>query len=679
MKKQLFSLAVCLVATQQAVSAQQSGLDLSGVDSSVRIQDDLFRHVNGTWLKTTEIPADKSNYGSFIQLDDLSRERMKATIEEAAGAAATAAPGSDTQKIGDFYRSFMDEETANRRGIGPVKDLLESYCSFQSHRDVFEGFAQLGVLGVSTPVGLYVGVDEKNSTAYLTSIVQGGTMLPDREYYLNQLDPKYDDHRKALVAYVDRLAGLGGISGDQIGLRILELETRLAAIRWSRVEMRDAKRTYNKYSVTDLALAAPGLEWADFFRLSGVEGIESVNVVTPSYFERLALLVSEIPVETWQYYLQVRLLDEFAPYLSDDFVQVHFGFHGTQLAGIEQLKPRWKRAVETIAGGGAGDFGALGEMVGRLYVAKHFPAESKAQMERLVANLLKSFEDSIGELEWMTAETREQARIKLSKITTKIGYPDQWRDYSALMVKPDDLVGNILRSRRIEHDRNVTRLGKPVDRMEWGMTPQTVNAYYNPSMNEIVFPAAILQPPFFDPQAPAALNYGGIGAVIGHEISHAFDDQGSEYDGDGNLRNWWTDADREAFRKLTERLVNQYSTYSPLPDKFVNGKLTLGENIADLSGLSIAYKAYQLEKGGVEPAAVAGWTGNQLFFVGWSRVWQRKYRDSEMLNRLLSDPHSPSEYRANGPVQNIDAFFEAFDVKPGDGLYKPAEERIRIW
>ncbi len=677
MKKYGVLLAVSTLLAAPA-AAQQFSLDMSGADSSVRIQDDLFRSINGTWLKTTEIPADKSNYGSFIQLDDLSRERMNGIIEKAAAESASAAPGSDTQKIGDFYRSFMDEETANSKGVTPIADLLAEVSEIENHQQVVEAFARLGVLGVSVPVGLYVGVDEKDSTQYLTSIVPGGTLLPDREYYLNRLDPKYDEHRDALVKYVNRLVELTGVEAENAGMKVLDLETRLAAIQWSRVEMRDSEKTYNKKSLAELGKLMPVVEWPEFFRLSRMGEVSDVNVTTPSYFERLNLLVGEIPVETWRLYLQVRLAGEFAPYLSEDFVNTNFAFFGEQLSGIRENQPRWKRAVGAVGGGGGGS-GALGEMVGRLYVAQYFPAESKSRMEELVRNLLASFGSSIDELTWMTDATKKMAREKLSKITTKIGYPDVWKDYSALEVVADDLVGNIRRSRIVEHDRNVTRLGKPVDRTEWGMTPQTVNAYYNPTMNEIVFPAAILQPPFFDPAAPDALNYGGIGAVIGHEISHAFDDQGSQYDGDGNMRNWWTDADRAAFKKLTEKLIAQYSEYSPLAGKRVDGRLTLGENIADLSGLSIAYKAYQIAKQGQEPPEVAGWTGNQLVFVGWSRVWQRKYRDDEMMNRLLADPHSPSEYRANGPVMNIDAFFEAFDLKPGDGLYKPADERIRIW
>jgi predicted metalloendopeptidase len=390
-------------------------------------------------------------------------------------------------------------------------------------------------------------------------------------------------------------------------------------------------------------------------------------------------MFTSIDVATWKLYLRYKLLDAYAEVLGPAFDDAHFELHGKTLAGIPQQLPRWKRGVDAISGKGAGDFGTLGDVVGRLYVSENFKPEAKARMDQLVKNLLAAFGQSVDELAWMTDETKVKAKEKLSKITTKIGYPDKWRDYEGLTIKADDLVGNLKRSAQFEYQRMVKKLGQPVDRLEWGMTPQTVNAYYNPTLNEIVFPAAILQPPFFGVDAADALNYGGIGAVIGHEISHAFDDQGSRYDGAGNLNNWWTDSDRKSFEELTKRLIAQYAEYEPLPGKKVNGEFTLGENIADLSGLAIAYKAFQISKNGKEPEKVAGYTSNQLFFVGWSRVWQRKYRDDEMIRRLVIDPHSPSQYRANGPVTNIDAFYDAFGVKEGDLLFKPVSERIRIW
>jgi predicted metalloendopeptidase len=443
--------------------------------------------------------------------------------------------------------------------------------------------------------------------------------------------------------------------------------------------MRNAEKRYNLFKISDLGQIGANTNWADFLDAAGVADIEEINVMTPDFFRALDSIIADTSVDTWKRYLRFHLIDSYAQMLSEDFVNAHFEFHDKTLAGIPEQKPRWKEGVAVVAGEGAGGFGALGEVVGRLYVEKYFPPENKARMDALVKNLLRAYSESIDELEWMTADTKARAHEKLAKIDTKIGYTDKWRDYSGLDVSADDLFGNIRNSNAVEYKRMIDKLGQPIDRTEWGMTPQTVNAYYNPTKNEIVFPAAILQPPFFNVDADDAVNYGGIGAVIGHEISHGFDDQGSKFDADGNLKSWWTPEDRAAFEALTKRLVDQYSEYEPMPGKNVNGQLTLGENIADLSGLSIAFKAYKLSLGGKPAPEIAGWTGDQRFFLGWSQVWRRKYRDAEMVKRLLTDPHSPSWYRANGPVTNIDAFYSAFDVKPGDALFKPVEERIRIW
>jgi putative endopeptidase len=657
-------------------AAPRSPVDLSAVDGSVRVQDDLYNHVNGTWLKNTPIPADKSNYGAFIKLDDVSRERIRSIIERAA--AETAPAGSDARKVGDFHRAFMDTERAVALGHQPLAGELAKIAALKTHADVARHFGHLGTIGVGSPVGLFVGVDDKDSRRYLTGVFQGGTTLPDRDYYLKDGEKELAA-QKALTEYVDTLFRLVADQTASPGAAILGLEKQIAEIQWPRVELRDAVKTYNKFPTAEFAARAPSLRWGDFLEASGTPGITELNVTTPSYFESLAAMFESVDVSTWKTYLTYRLLDAYAEHLSPPFEEAHFDFHGRKIAGIQEPLPRWKQSVEAISGRGAGDFGALGDVVGKLYVKEHFTPQAKTRMDSLVKNLLAAFGSSIDELSWMTDATKGKAREKLAKITTKIGYPEKWREYDGLEVRPDDLVGNIMRSRQYEHRRMTAKLGKPVDRQEWGMTPQTVNAYYNPSLNEIVFPAAILQPPFFGVDDPDALNYGGIGGVIGHEISHAFDDQGSRYDADGNLVNWWTDADRLAFEALTKRLVDQYSVYEPLPGRKVKGDFTLGENIADLSGLAIAYKAFQLAKGGREPEKVAGWNSNQLFFVGWSRVWQRKYREDEMIRRLLTDPHSPSQYRANGPVSNLDAFYDAFGVKEGDALWKPPAERIQIW
>ncbi len=666
----------CCFAESSAESLR-SGILQQGFDRSIRVQDDLFLHVNGEWLKHTPIPDDKSNYGAFTILMDETLLKIRDLVDEAAS--GTHAEGTDEQKVGDFYRSYMDEPLIDERGLSPLEKELDKISELSSLTDVVRHFGYLQHLGVRTPIGFYIDQDDKNSTQYLAAVVQSGTTLPDRDYYLED-DDKYVEARNALQSYIDRLLQLRGVEdGHTTGLSILELESRLAKIQWERTELRDAEKRYNKFSREDLVASMPDIPWQTFLEAAASTFPSEVNVVTPSFFEELQEILQDTPVDVWKLYLEFQLVDAYAPLLPQGFVDAHFHLHSKVLAGIPQQQPRWKRAIEATSGAGAGDFGVLGDVVGRLFVQRHFQPNAKQRMDQLVANLLDAYEISIRELSWMTPVTRERALQKLKKFTTKIGYPAKWRDYSSLEIRPDDLVGNCMRSANLEHQRMLDKLGKPVDRLEWAMTPQTVNAYYNPGLNEIVFPAAILQPPFFDPEADDAANYGGIGAVIGHEISHGFDDQGSKYDGDGNLQNWWTDQDRAAFTRLTRRLITQYSEYQPLPGKPLDGQLTLGENIADLSGLSIAYKAYRLAQAD-EPAPVLdGWTGDQRFFLGWSQIWRRKYREAEMARRLLTDPHSPSRYRANGPVTNLDAFYEAFQVREKDALYKPPAERIRIW
>jgi len=671
--------AIVLLANGMTSSAgaQQQPLDLSTFNQSVRPQDDLFEYVNGTWLKNTPIPEDKSDYGSFGILADLSQERVRKLIETLAAVEHPA--GSDQQKIGDFYRAFMDVDRIEANGINPLKNQLQKIDQLTSKEEVWRQFGYFGQIGVRVPVQFFVSQDARNSDQYLSQIFQGGLSLPDRDYYLKD-DDSSEQARTALKTYIATLLELAGHDDPaEAASNVFELERKFAEISWSRVELRDAEKRYNKFTLSQWQEKLDNVNWEDYFYALGIEPPSELNVNTPSFFESLIPIFEQTELAVWKDYLRFHLIGSFAPYLSEPFVEAHFQLYGKTLAGIPELEPRWKRGVNAISGKGAGDFGALGEAVGKLYVTEYFKPEAKAKMNELVENLLISFGSSIQELTWMSDQTKERAAEKLSKITTKIGYPNQWRDYSKLRVEPDDLVGNVMRSNVVEHFRNADKLGQPIDREEWGMTPQTVNAYYNPLKNEIVFPAAILQPPFFSMDAPDALNYGGIGAVIGHEISHAFDDQGSRYDGDGNLNNWWTDKDAAAFKELAERLISQYEEYQPLPGKPINGRLTLGENIADLSGLTIAHKALRIAIGSQEPEKIAGWNADQLFFVGWSRVWQRKYRDAEMVKRLLTDPHSPSKYRANGPVANIDAFQQAFDLKPGDALYKSPAERIKIW
>lgn len=668
-----------LTATSRLVAGQDgkldSGIDPDGFDTSVRPQDDLFLHVNGRWLLSTEIPSDKSNYGSFTALDDAARENIRAIIDESVRHPTDA----NSHKVGDFYHSFMDEETIAKKRLEPLKSQFDAINALSTTEDVVRYFGASNVVGIGSPFGFGIGTDDKNSSRYLAVISQGGTTLPDRDYYLEDSE-KYAEARFALQTYIVRLYKLAELpNGYSAAENILKLETALARAKWSRTELRDAEKRYNLYDVANLKDVSSKLPWPVFFEAVGAPDLKEINVMTPSFFTALETIFAETPIETWKQYCQFRLLDAAADYLTPDFVDAHFELHDRTITGVPEQKPRWKRAVDATSGAGAGDFGVLGEALGQLYVHRHFPAESRRRMDELVANLMKTYESSIHNLTWMTDDTRKKALDKLHKITTKIGYPDEWRDYSKLEIKADDLLGNMQRSAAFEHHRQLDRLHKPVDRKEWGMTPQTVNAYYNPGMNEIVFPAAILQPPFFDAKADDAANYGGIGAVIGHEISHGFDDEGSKYDGDGNLQNWWTAADREAFDKLTGRLVSQFEAYEPLPGRKLNGKLTLGENIADLSGMAIAYKAYRMSLGGKDGPVIDGHTSAQRFFLSWAQIWRRKYREDELIRRLVIDPHSPSSFRANGPISNLDAFYEAFGVKAGDKLFKPKAERIQIW
>lgn len=656
---------------QQATpQARVSGVDTSGFDTSVRPQDDFFRYVNGGWMERTEIPADKSNYGSFSVLADKAEADLRAIIEEAA--ARDAEPGSDMQKVGDFYAAFMEEARVEEQGVAPIRPYLDTIAALESHADVQALMAQALQLGVRVPFGGYVYADSKNSTHNALILYQGGLGMPDRDYYLSG-DEKFAALREAYVEHVaSMLEKTGHTEPRKAAEQILALETRFAEHHWTRVENRDDNKTYNKFAVADLNREAPGFDWVAFLSMAGAGEAEDVIVSQPSYFKAFAELFNEVPVGTWQDYLQFHLVSGFAPLLSSEFVDANFAFYGKTLRGIDENRPRWKRGVSAVEG-------ALGEVVGRLYVERHFSPDAKTRMAELVGNLLESFEASIDELDWMGPETRKAAHEKLSKFTVKIGYPDKWKDYSGLEVIEGDLVGNVLRSRAFEYQRRMDKIGQPVDRSEWFMTPQTVNAYYNPTANEIVFPAAILQPPFFNVDADDAVNYGAIGGVIGHEISHGFDDSGADYDGDGNLRNWWSEQDLEEFQARGKALSAQYSAYSPIDGMFVNGDLTLGENIGDLSGLTIAYQAWQRSLDGQPPAEIDDLAGDQRFFMGWAQVWRRKYREEELVNRLKTDSHSPSEYRANGVVRNMPEFYKAFGVQEGDALFMPESARVKLW
>jgi putative endopeptidase len=664
--------AVAALASVTAVvaadPAPKSGIDKGNFDPDVRPQDDLFRHVNGKWLKGAKIPSDRPADGAFFALRDLSEARVRTIIEDA----AKAKDDADARKIHDLYVAFMDEAQANKLGLDPIKPELDAVAAITDQSGFVRELAALQRAGVPGLFRLLVRPDSKKSDQYVTYLGQGGLGLPDESYYR---EPKFEALRKAYVAHVGRMLGLAKVPDpEKAAAKVMEMETAIAGGHWDNVRTRDADQTYNKVSRSQLKTLAAGLDLDPWFENLGAKDVHELIVREPSFFTVLAKTVGRFGLDDWKTYLTWHVLSDRAPLLSEPFVRENFEFYSKTLTGTPEIQPRWKRGVAEVEG-------AMGEAVGRLYVAKHFPPEAKAKMKVLVGNLIEAYRVDIRALDWMSAETKAKALEKLSKFTPKIGYPDKWRDYTKLDVRPDDLVGNSRRAAAFALQYQLDKLGKPVDRGEWGMTPQTVNAYYNPTMNEIVFPAAILQPPFFDPAADDAVNYGGIGAVIGHEIGHGFDDQGSKYDGNGNLRNWWTAKDKKEFQKRTKMLVEQYDGFEPqqLPGQHVKGALTLGENIGDLGGLTIAYKAYTISLKGKEAPTIDGLTGPQRLFIGWAQVWRSKYRDAAMSRQIATNPHSPPEFRCNGVIRNLTEFYAAFGVKEGDKLWLPPKSRVRIW
>ncbi|MEZ0493212.1 M13 family metallopeptidase [Kineococcus sp. TBRC 1896] len=653
--------------------AQPAGSD---VDPSVRPQDDLFRHVNGRWLATTEIPDDRAVDGAFIRLRDQSEAECRTIVEAAAQAAATgeAVPGTVRQKIGDLFASFMDTDRVEALGATPLGPELAAVDAITDHDGLLRRLGAFERSGVGGPFAYWVDTDNAKSDEYVVYLTQSGLGLPDESYYREE---QYAQVREAYRGHVERILTLGD-RPDPAGAaqRVLDLETALAAHHWDRVRNRDANATYNKVDRAGLDELLPGLDLAAWLEAAELPASAFARVVVrqPSYLTAMAGVLLATPVETWRDWLGWRVLHQAAAFLPQAFVEENFAFYGTTLTGAPQLRERWKRGVGLVEG-------SLGEALGELYVAEHFPPAAKARMEQLVANLVEAYRQDIEALDWMTRETKDRALDKLGRFTPKIGHPDRWRDYSALTIDRADLLGNVRRAFAFEVDRELAKLGGPVDRSEWFMTPQTVNAYYNPGMNEIVFPAAILRPPFFSLDADDAENYGGIGAVIGHEIGHGFDDQGSKYDGLGNLNDWWTDDDRAEFGQRTQALVDQYDALEPpeTPGKKVNGSLTVGENIGDLGGLTIAHKAYEIALGGQEAPVVEGLTGSQRLFFGWAKVWCGKVRPAEVERRLAVDPHSPPEFRCNAVVRNLVEFHDAFGTQPGDGLWLDPAERVRIW
>ena len=650
-----------------------SGVNLDALDRSTRPQDDFYQFANGGWLDSTEIPEMYSGYTVYHQVREEVEVTLRTIINDAADYPGE--PGSESQQVGDTYGSFMDIDTINSLGIDPLLSELAAVAAVDSVESLTSVMAKLLRIGTRVPYRIQIYPGLEDSSQYTVYINQSGITMPNRDYYLEPDNENFAAAREGLTPYIAKIlvrTGLAEAEAQLAAENIYELETVIATAQWDSVRNRDPQQINNPYLVDALPELGENMHWSTTFAILGIEGEKQVVVEQPSFFEGLDTLLAEVPLETWKHYLAFRLLDGAAPYLDETTAAIRFDYRNRVLYGQKEEQPRWKRGIALVNG-------LVGEAVGKLYVAEQFPPEAKAKMEELVQNVVATLDESIDELQWMSAETRIKSKEKLSKFTPKIGYPDEWRDYSALEIIAGDNVGNIRRAVEWNYDRNLAKLGTPVDKKEWVMTPQTVNAYYDSSKNEIVFPAARLQPPFFQLNADDAINYGAVGGVIGHEISHGFDDSGSQFDGDGNLVDWWTDEDREAFEARTKVLVEQFEQFSPVEGMQVNGELTLGENIGDLSGVAMAYRAYIRSLDGKEAPVIDGFTGPQRFFIGYAMSRKGKYQDEALISRLASDPHSPLEFRVNGPYPNIDAFHEAFATQEGDGMWLAPEERVRIW
>ncbi len=647
-----------------------SGLYLDYMDTAVKPGDDFNKFVNGGWMKTAKIPADRRSASVGLEVHEAATANVREIIEESAN--GNFPDGSDEQKVGDLYASYMDMETRNKLGIKPIEAELAKIDAIGNPEHLAIYLAASNKYGIDQPFALAQYADFKDPTTYMMYIWQGGLGLPDREYYFEEGE-KQVTIRDAYVKHIETMYELAGLAGGKDAAKmIMALETRLASIHMKKEKTRDMVALYNKIPLEGLSNVLPDFSWDAYLKTAGIENIDGLVVTQLDYTKALNDIFTETPLEDWKTYLHWKVLAASATYLTEAIDNENFNFNSKILQGVEQQLPRWKRAVANVNNN-------LGEVVGKVYVSRHFPPEAKEQMLTLVNNLVKAYEKSIKALDWMSEDTRIEALDKLSKFTPKIGYPDKWLNYTDLKIDGQDLLGNINRSAEFTYARNLARQGGPVDRAEWHMTPQTVNAYYNPPLNEIVFPAAILQPPFFDMKAESAVNYGAIGAVIGHEIGHGFDDKGSAFDGDGVLRNWWTDKDLEEFKLRTGKLVEQYNQFKPYPDISVNGEFTLGENIGDLGGLSIALMAYEMSLNGEEGPVMDGYTARQRVFLGYAQAWRGKSREEAVRVQIKTDPHSPRQYRVNGVVRNVPAFYELFDVKEDAALHLPAEERVKIW
>ncbi|MFW1943417.1 M13 family metallopeptidase [Acinetobacter guillouiae] len=650
---------------------KKSGIDHQYFDQNVKGNDDFYQHVNGGWLKNTEIPADKSRWGTFDILHEESLKQLHDIVDELSKQQLV--EGSSEQKVASLYANFMDEKSIEALGIQPIQAEITNVDALKSKKDIAQLAAHFSRIGVTSPFDVGIDQDMKNSTEMVAMLGQSGLGLPDRDYYLKN-DAKFKKIRSQYLKYIEKTLSLAGDKqAAQHAQGILKLETQIAKIQWSNVQNRDVTKLYNIYKTQDLAKLSPKIDWQTYLEKQELsDKIKTIQVIQPSYFKGLSPIVDNTSLEVWKAYFKFHLVSDFSSLLSQAFVDNSFDFYSKQLREIKEQKPRWKRGVQLVEG-------TLGESLGQIYVKKYFSAEKKQRMEVLVQNLMKAYSQSIDKLDWMSPTTKVQAQKKLASFAVKIGYPNKWRDYSALEIKNNDLIGNVIRSREFEHQYALNKLGKPVDRDEWGMTPQTINAYYNASLNEIVFPAAILQPPFFDMDADDAVNYGAIGAIIGHEISHGFDDQGSQFDELGNMKNWWTAEDHRKFKEKTNTLVAQYNAYEPIKGYHVNGELTLGENIADNSGLAIAYKAYQLSLNGKAAPVLDNLTGEQRFYIGWTQAWRSKITDAMQVEFLKRDPHSPDKVRGNATLLNQAPFYDAFHIQQGDKMYLPANKRVTIW
>jgi putative endopeptidase len=667
-------LAGCATATTATAPRGQAaigsfGVDLAARDMSVRPGGDFFRYANGTWVANTPIPADRTRWGTFDILREKSDNDQRVIIEEVALAGGAA--GTNQQKIADYYNSFLNHDAIDARGLAPIQPELAQIAALRTHEETIRLIATPGI-AANSPIAVFVGLDERNPDRYITNMSHAGLGLPEREYY-RRTDGEFPNIRNAYAAHIERTLTLAGLdNGAQRAQAVLALETQIAERHWPIADRRDRSRTYNLKNRAEIRALAPTFPWDAAFEAGGMGQVQEVVISELSAMGPLAELFMATPVATWKSYLAYHVVKNNAAVLPRNIDDEVFDFYGRTLNGQPQQRERWKRSVQAVNG-------ALGEAVGQIYVQRHFPPEAKAQMLELVENLRTAYGQRIDQLSWMSAETKVAAREKLATFRPKIGYPDRWRDYSGLEVRAGDAYGNAKRFQVFDWNFDLARLARPTDRDEWFMTPQTVNAYYNPTFNEIVFPAAILQPPFFDPNADPAVNYGAIGGVIGHEMGHGFDDQGAKSDAHGVLRDWWNAQDVANFTAVTDRLVAQYDAFSPLEGINVNGRLTLGENIGDNGGLQVAYHAYTLSRNGAEAPVLEGLTGDQRFFLGWAQAWRQSIRDAALRNQILSDPHSPAIYRCNGTVRNMDAWYAAFNVQPTDALYLPPDQRVTIW